>query len=295
MFRVMLLCAGFGTRLLPLTRVCPKPLMPLGDRTMLWQLTRWLRECGIREGVVNLHHLAEEFEPVIDQLPVKLKVVLEERIRGTAGGVAGARPWLGAGTVVVHNGDILGEPRLDLLAGAVDDQGMCLAVAPAPAGQGSVGLDARRNVVRLRGERFGEEASAGDYIGVAALGRRVVASLPDEGCLIGDVALPRLRQGRVVSTVAHTSGWTDIGDLEGYLRANLSWLADQRCRGGSWMGPAARVDTGVRLEQAVVGSGAHVGGRGVVSRSVVWPGANASAPLDRAIVTAQGHVVRVPI
>ena len=102
MFRVMLLCAGFGTRLLPLTRVCPKPLMPLGDRTMLWQLTRWLRECGIREGVVNLHHLAEEFEPVIDQLPVKLKVVLEERIRGTAGGVAGARPWLGAGTAVVH-------------------------------------------------------------------------------------------------------------------------------------------------------------------------------------------------
>jgi mannose-1-phosphate guanylyltransferase len=293
MFRVMLLCAGFGTRLLPLTRVCPKPLMPLGDRTVLWQLTHWLRACGIGEAVANLHHLAGEFESVLDQLPIRLKVVHEAEIRGTAGGVAGARPWLGTAAVVVHNGDIIGEPRLDRLAGAVGEQGICLAVAPAPAGQGSVGLDGRGDVVRLRGERFGTEISGGDYIGVAALGRGVVASLPDEGCLIGDVALPRLRQGLGISTVAHTSGWTDIGDLRSYLDANLAWLAEQRCRGGSWLGPAARVDPGVQLDRSVVGAGARICGRGVVSQSVVWPGATASAPLARSIVTTQGDVVAV--
>jgi mannose-1-phosphate guanylyltransferase len=267
--------------------------MPLGDRTVLWHLTHWLRACGIGEAVANLHHLAGRFESVLEELPVRLKVVHEAEIRGTAGGVAGARPWLGTAAVVVHNGDIIGEPSIDQLAGAVDEQGMCLAVAPAPAGQGSVGLDRGRNVVRLRGERFGTEISGGDYIGVAALGRGVVAALPDKGCLIGDVALPRLRQGLGVSTVAHTSGWTDIGDLRSYLDANLAWLASQRCSGGSWLGPAARADPGVRLDHSVVGAGARIRGSGVVSQSVVWPGAKASPPLVRSIVTTGGDVVRV--
>lgn len=293
MLRVMLLCAGFGTRLLPLTRICPKPLMPVGDRPGLWHVCSWLRRCGITEAVGNLHHLADEFTRIIDELPITLQVVHEPSIRGTAGGVAGARLWLGSSTVVVYNADILAQPNLEQLAGAVDEQGLCLAVAPRRCGEGSVGLDRNRNVVRLRGERFGQEVEGGDYIGVAALGSRVVASLPDEGCLVGDVALPWLRQGRTVRTAAHAAGWSDIGDLRSYLESNLSWLGEHAARGGSWCGPGASVGAGVSLEQCVIGAGARIGGTGLVSRSVVWPGARVFAPFSNAIAHGHGQIVRV--
>jgi mannose-1-phosphate guanylyltransferase len=153
-------------------------------------------------------------------------------------------------------------------------------------------LDRHRNVIRLRGERFGHEVVGGDYIGVAALGSRVVASLPDEGCLIGDVALPRLRAGLAVRTVLYTTGWSDMGDLPSYLGSNMKWLADHGA-GPSYRGPGAWVGPGVTLEQCVVGAGAHVDGTGRVSRSVVWPGARVSAPFSNAIAHGQGHVVGV--
>ena len=289
----MMLCAGMGTRLRPLTDELPKPLVPVGDRPLLAHVAARLRHAGFTRAVVNTHHLAHAFASHLAEIPLEVHLVHELTIRGTAGGVAGARELLGSGPVLVHNGDILADPPIaELLAAAGD--GMCLAIAPRSAGQGSVGLAADASVVRLRGEVFGREVSGGDYLGVAALGGRCLTELPSQGCLIGDWALPELRRGGRLNTVTAPDNWTDAGDLASYLAANLSWL-ERQCgpAPAAWVGPGAEVQPSVTLDRSLVGQGARVTGTGRLSQCVVWPGAVARAPLSNAVVSRGGNVVRV--
>ncbi len=284
----MVLSAGLGTRLRPLTEELPKALVPVGDQPLLGHLLGFLREQGLGSAVVNAHHLAREFAQRNWPLPVEL--VYEPVLRGTAGGVAGARHLLGPAPVLVWNGDVWAEPPIGDLLGRVSD-GLCLAIAPRPREAGTVGLDDRGHVVRLRGERFGTETRGGDYIGVAALGARCLATLPDHGCLIGDWALPELRRGGKVLAIDALGPWTDCGGLGSYLRANLDWL--ERRGLGAWQAPDAKVDPRVTLQQSIVGAGASVTGEGTVERSVIWPGASVVAPLSEVVATRSGRVVRL--
>ena len=284
----MVLCAGMGTRLRPLTEELPKPLVPIGDRSILAHAATALAGLGLGEVVINTHWLPEVFPAAIRGLPLRARVVHEASLLGTAGGVAGARRWLGPPPVVVWNGDILVEPPLQELLQWGGD-GLCLAVAQRARGLGTVGCDGEGRVVRLRGEIFAEEAFGADYVGVAALGARCLAQLPPVGCLIGDYALPELRRGGSVATTLATGWWVDAGAPAAYLAANLEWLV--RRGDARWIGPGAWIAPGVRVEQSIVGVGARVGGRGELLRCVVWPHAEAVAPLSDSIVTGRGRVV----
>ena len=290
MARAMILCAGYGTRLRPLTDELPKPLVPLGDRPILGHIAARLAAAGFDEAVVNTHHMPALFQSTIESLPIKLQLVHEPEILGTAGGIAGAREVLRPGPVLVWNGDILADPPIDALLDAVRGGGACLGVAPREWGEGSVGLAADGGVARLRGRTFGVEDRGGDYIGVAALGADVLEALPDRGCLVGDYLLPRLRRGESVHTVPVERGWSDAGDVETYLDLNLGWLGADDSN-GSFVGDGARVSPGIELRRSVVGAGAVVEGDGVLEDSVVWPGAAASAPARRIIVTSGGRIV----
>src|SRR2546426_402753 len=106
----MILAAGLGTRLRPLTDELPKPLVPVGDRPAVAHIADSLTRAGIRDAVINTHHLAEAFSPDrLAALPLRLRVIHEPTILGTGGGVANAAPWLGAGDVILWNGDILAD------------------------------------------------------------------------------------------------------------------------------------------------------------------------------------------
>jgi mannose-1-phosphate guanylyltransferase len=289
----MILAAGFGTRLRPLTDELPKPLVPVGDRAAVAHIADHLAKAGIQEAVLNTHHLAEAFtEGRIAALPIRLRVIHEAAILGTAGGVANAAPLLGDGEVILWNGDILA----DVDIAALLEVHRCarapatMVVAPRPRGEGTVGLDEGGAIVRLRGELFGEEARGGDFLGITAIGPVLRARLPREGCLIGDGCLPALRAGERIASVTVTTAWDDIGSIASYLRANLRWLGRREM--GNFVGDGAEIAGGVTLEDAVVGAGARVGGRGLVRRSVIWPGARAEAPLDGVVVTTAGIVAR---
>jgi len=290
MASAIVLAAGFGTRLRPLSEELPKPLLPVGDRSILEHALSRLEQAGFDRVVVNVHHLAEAFEPYAARATVDVVIVRESKIRGTAGGVAGARAHFAEGPVLVWNGDILANPPIEhLLRDAAADH-FCLAVAPRRAlGEGTLGLDAEGNVVRMRGERFGKEVASGDYIGVLALGSAVVANLPEQGCVFGDAALPRLRAGgRVTTTWAHEP-WTDAGDPASLLAANRTWLSSRDLP--NFVAPGATVQRSVSLSECVIGAGADVRGNGVLARCVVCPGATATAPLADAIVAPSGLVV----
>jgi mannose-1-phosphate guanylyltransferase len=244
--------------------------------------------------LANTHHLHDVFISKIEQLKLKIEVEHELRIRGTAGGIAGVRPRLGPGPLVVLNGDgVFAQIPSDFAERAANDH-LLLAVLPRAAGEGTVGIGEAGRVVRLRGERFGAELSGGDYIGLCALGERGLRGLPDAGCLVQDFALPLLRRGELVRTEPFPFRvWLPGDDLGGYLSANLAWLSE-RHSGASSVGEGARLDAGVELAGSIVGAGAELSGSGRVEHSLIFPGARAVAPLSRAIVTGAGRVVTVP-
>jgi mannose-1-phosphate guanylyltransferase len=278
----MILAAGLGTRLRPLTEVCAKALVPVGDRPVLGHALDVLRAAGVSRCVVNAHHLPRELRAFADERSVA--VSMESELLGTAGGVARARDLLGEGEVVVWNGDVVADLDVGALLRAHGSATAeaTLVIRPRSAGEGNVGVDEAGKVVRLRHVRVGKELHGGEFLGVSVLGVGSRRTLPARGCLVGDFWIPALERGVVLGVCEHTGAWHDIGSLPAYLDANLAWL---RARGlASWLGEGARVEPTAVLNEALLGPGATAAGAGPVARAVVWAGATVTAPVSDAVV-----------
>jgi mannose-1-phosphate guanylyltransferase len=167
-----------------------------------------------------------------------------------------------------------------------------LLVQPLARGEGSVGCDARGSIVRLRREAVAAEAYGGEFVGIHVLGESLRRTLPARGCLVGDVYIPALKRGARLGSLPYRGPFFDVGTLRGYLQANLAWLAARSAR--HWTAKGVSVAPAVVLEESLLGEGARVGGAGRVVRSVVWPGAAATAPLADSIVTPEGVVAVNP-
>ena len=156
--RAMVLAAGFGTRLKPITDTTPKPLVPVAGRPLLEHLLEFLRAGGIEEVIINLHHLGQKIEAHVGdgaRFGLRVRYSAEDPILDTGGGIKKAEPLLAGEPFVVANGDSLLEVRLrDLIdwhraRGAV----ATLALRPDPdaARYGLVELDDRDRVCRIVG------------------------------------------------------------------------------------------------------------------------------------------------
>lgn len=293
MTTVMLLAAGHGMRLRPLTDDCPKPLVPVGDRSIIAHRIEMLRgQLGSFDLVVNAHHLAEQVVQYLKEYQPSAQVIVESNLRGTAGGIFGARHLLGEGPVLVINADVISGTNCLKLLSIASKGGLVLSVVARPLGQGTLGMDDKGSVVRLRGEIFGREATGGDYVGIAALGHEVLDSVPAQGCLIGDWAMPTLRSGGQIRALIDAAAWTDIGSPQAYVKANQDWLETQGMQ--SWVASGASVAAGTKLANTIVGQGAQVTTIGLLERVIIWPYAHLDKPLADAVVTRSGRVVPVP-
>ncbi|MBS2015820.1 MAG: NTP transferase domain-containing protein [Deltaproteobacteria bacterium] len=278
----MILCAGLGTRLRPLTDVLAKPMVPIGDRPALAHVVERVRAAAERL-VVNVHHRPGDVRGWAE--PEGIAVSFEPELLGTAGGVAAAGPLLGDGDVLVWNGDILTELDPRALVRAHDEGGAAatLAIVRRAAGEGNVGVGRDGSIVRLRKEPIGDpsrEVSGGDFLGIHVLGASFRGELPSKGCLVGDVYLPALRRGARLSAFESGVPFVDVGTIAQYLAANAAWLAQRGL--SSWAHPSAHVEADV--SGSVIGAGARVEAAAV--RSVVWPGARVTSPVEGAVITA---------
>jgi mannose-1-phosphate guanylyltransferase len=290
---VFILAAGLGTRLRPLTDWLPKPLLPVGDRPALAHILDRVRPVA-GSIVANAHHRAPDLRAFLETSAPDVHLSEEVRILGTAGGLAAASHLLGPGDVLVWNGDILAslDPFLLLEAHArKPSREATLAIRNLPKGQGNVGIDRDGRIVRLRTETMSraEEVSGGAFLGVHIVGETLRGTLPSEGCLVGDVYLPALRQGRTLRAFGVGDiAWHDIGTLADYTSANAAWL--DQCVQPSYLDPSATVSGAVRVERSIVGRDARVEGEGALADCIVWPDARATAPLEKTVVTPWGVV-----
>ena len=160
--RAMVLAAGFGTRLAPLTHTTPKPLVPVADKPFLDHLLALLHAGGIREVVINLHHLGHLIEQHVgdgSRFGLSVRYSREAAILDTGGGIKQAEPLLRGEPFVVANGDSLLELPLAELVDFHRARGgiatMALRPDPEAARYGLVEIDGDARIRRITGRPEG--------------------------------------------------------------------------------------------------------------------------------------------
>jgi MurNAc alpha-1-phosphate uridylyltransferase len=136
--RAMVLAAGLGTRMRPLTNDRPKPLVEVGAKSLIDHMLDRLADAGVREAVVNVHYLADMLEAHVRARRAPHIKISDERaaLLETGGGMMKARPLLGDAPIFVTNTDQIwierGEPELDRLKRAWRDDAMDVLLLLAP-------------------------------------------------------------------------------------------------------------------------------------------------------------------
>lgn len=152
--KAMVLAAGFGQRMRPLTDTLPKPLVPVAGRPLLDHVLDKLAEAGVIEAVVNVHYLADQ---IIDHVAGRTRprvTISDERDRvlGTGGGVVKALPLLGKAPFFHVNADTMWidgvRPNLERLAETFDPARMDILLLMAPT-TNSIGYSGRGDYAML--------------------------------------------------------------------------------------------------------------------------------------------------
>lgn len=226
----MILAAGEGRRLRPLTDQLPKPMLPLAGRPLLEHIIVHLRHCGLTDLAVNLYHLPTA---VIDYFGdgrrwgINLRYSVEEHLLGSAGGVKRLEPFFDE-TFVVYYGDVLTwadlRPMIELHRRTGAPATLGLYEVPDPWNRGIVELDQNGMIVRFaekppREQVFSNLANAGIYI----LEPAVLARIPDgQPYDFGhDVFPAMLAAGLPLAGYVLDDFLIDIGLPEKYEEANL--------------------------------------------------------------------------
>jgi N-acetyl-alpha-D-muramate 1-phosphate uridylyltransferase len=184
----MVLAAGLGTRMRPVTDTLPKPLVPVGGRALVDHALDRLAEAGIGSAIVNVHYLADLIEAHVQPRRRPTVAVSDERgaLLETGGGIRKALPLLGGAPFLVLNSDSLwiedGTPNLLRLQAAWRPERMDILLLVAEAakslgyqGRGDFSLDLDGRLQR-RGER---PSVPFVYAGVAILKPQLFSDTPD--------------------------------------------------------------------------------------------------------------------
>jgi len=236
--RALVLAAGEGTRLRPLTLDRPKPMLPVAGRPVLEHIVRWLRSHGITQIAINLHHKPQAITDYFGDgrhFGVQIIYSFEESLLGTAGAARRLKDFL-QGTFLVVYGDVLTNLNLTTLLdfhrhkqGAVT---MALYRVENPSACGLVGLDGNSRIIRFvekppPEEVFTDMANAG----VLVVESGVLAHVPPDTFYdFGHNLLPDLLAKGVPLygyPIPETTYLIDIGTPESYRRAQQEWARVQ--------------------------------------------------------------------
>ncbi len=325
--KAMILAAGLGERLRPLTNELPKPLVPVANRPIIEYNLRLLKKYGIQEVAVNLHHLGDKIQDHLGdggRFGLRITYSREPRLLGTGGGIRRLQAFFGHEAFVVINADILVDMDLMDLVVFHRAQGalatMALRPNPDAVRYGTIHTDHEGRIREFLGKLRAQTDALHPWMftGVHVMEPGVFERMPKREvfCINRDVYAHWIRAGHPCYGYLHRGYWRDLGTPADYLQANLDLLDQDHpfscpeppggtfeqspqasmtppCRfgAGSVLQGDAKVGPGVTL-----GAGSHVGPGARVTRSVLWPGARIEAGevVDQMIVTRFQRVPALP-
>lgn len=304
----LILTAGLGTRLRPLTDVRAKAAVPVNGEPLARRTARWLASHGFVDQVYNLHHRPASLTACLGDgsaLGVRVRYSWEHPVLGSAGGPRRALPLLldgGADRFLIANGDTLTDVDLDALLERHRGTGALVTMAlipnPAPEKYGGVRLTPDGFVSGFT--RRGAADRSYHFVGVQIARPEAFASL-DDGVPYESVnaLYPELiaRNPEAVSAFVSDAAFRDIGTPADLLNTSLALSRDE---GERFVSPAARVAPdamvnrtllwddvtvarGARLVECIVGDGAGIESGAAFERCAIVPAGSREPAADERI------------
>ncbi|MFC2173871.1 sugar phosphate nucleotidyltransferase [Acidobacteriota bacterium] len=307
----MVLCAGYGKRLLPLTRSRAKPAIPFLNKPFINHVLEKLSDAGIKDIVANLHHLPDTVRALTQSFPPGMDVhfVEEEgQILGTAGGLKNAQKFLKHETFLLINSDIFFTIDLTKALRFHRDVGsaatMVLMRNPDIKAFSPVFIDAGQRLIQLAGRpeivRPDPDSPPLLFTGIHILQSEIFDYIPEDTPFeIAIQVYPQMiQENRPVYGYVTEDFWCEAGTLSRYISSTAAALDTLGLEGlvasGADLSAGAQVDA-----SSVIGPGCRVGSGAEISSSIllgqVTIGAEAvveNAILDEGVVIQNGQRVR---
>lgn len=309
--KAMILAAGEGTRLRPLTLAVPKPMVPIANTPLLERTMGLLAAQGVREIAVNLFHRPEVIRAALGsgETPgVALHISHEERLMGTAGGVKRMEAFLDETFLVIYGDNLIHADFAPLLAFHRQKRAVATIAtfrASNPSACGLVVTDADGRVTRFQekpppDQVFTDTANAGVYV----LEPEIFGHIPPDTVVdFGTDVFPSLLNRGIIFACALNGYLQDTGTPESYRRAN--WDALEGKAGGSAAANGLLVGAGTRLGKnvsfagrCIVGANCTLQSGAFLADTIVWEGCRvgvgariAGAILGRGVIIGDGAVI----
>lgn len=300
--KAMILAAGLGTRLRPLSLEIPKPVIPVLGEPLCGHILSFLREHGASSFLLNLHYGPEAVRDKVTSWTAgrfPIAFTHEPEILGTGGGIGNAREYLGGETFLTVNSDAIAGFSLGDALARHRTNGALATLVLFP--------DRRKRYTPVRATDdgritgFGASAPSGAFEGFYTGHMIAEPELLDRiprgraSCIVRDTLAPLIAAGAPIFAFITEGTFLDFGTPEDYLRGTLALLAERK--GGEeprpFVHPRASIATGAILgPDAVVEEGAAVGSGATVRRAILWPGAvvNPGTRVENGILTPRGFV-----
>lgn len=284
---VMILAAGLGTRLRPLTLDRAKPAVPFIGQPLVVHVARWLAKAGFTRAVANTHYRPESVRAALAGAPLDIQFSHEPDILGTAGALAHARDGgllSGRRPVLVVNGKLFTtlDPARLLRAHARSGAAVTLLLTPNPAREAFTEVFAEAGAVTgFSAPRTPVSDAPLLFTGVQVVSPEVLASLtPRFSDIVRDVFGPLIERRSVKAHVDRDGRWWEMSTPRRYLdfhqRATAEGLAPSVI-----IGPGSVIHPHAHVERAVLWEGVRVEAHARVIDSV----------LGRGVVIAKGESV----
>jgi NDP-sugar pyrophosphorylase family protein len=234
--RAMILAAGFGTRLRPLTNTVPKALVPVAGRPLIEYGLLFLKSQGIEEVIINLHHLGEKIRAALGDGSIyglRITYSPENPLLETGGGIKKAQAFLDGETFIVLNCDTI----LDLDVSALltthrqnrAAATLVLRADPEAARYGLLETDASGRIRRFLGQpaEVREPLSSYMFTGCQLLEPRIFTFMPTEKpfSTTRETYPWMLRVGEPLHGFVHNGPWMVVDDAEGMARATQALIS----------------------------------------------------------------------
>ena len=289
--KAMIMSAGVGSRLDPLTKFVPKPLVPVANKPVMDILFEKLCSIGINDVICNTYYLADEIinRYSENKIGINFNYIKEETLSGTAGGVKKCQHFFNEGETFVvlsadgvTNADIEKGIKIHQDSNAIATMGIKQIDKSQVSHFGVVVTDEKGFVQEFQEKPSIEEAKS-NFIntGIYIFDYKIFDYIPENTFYdFAKNVFPNLLKEHAINTFEVSEYWSDIGTLDQYKQSTQDLFNGeyefkhspiQRCAHGAYIADNCQIDNSVEfIGNSTIGKGSVIGENTIINNCIIW-------------------------